>query len=77
MDADSTGNIVEGLGLLQDASGNLILNTTDDHLVTAAGVSGLVIVHTPDATLVASLADAEKVKALVARVAAATGERYV
>jgi len=75
--SDTEGNVVDGLGVLMDASGNLVVNTTAEHVVTAVGVSGLVIVHTADATLVTTLADAEKVKDLVPRVAQAAGPGYV
>ena len=65
--------------MLLDARGNLVVNadTGGGHVVGLAGVSDLVVVHTPDATLVTSLTAAEKVKSLVAAVAEAAGPRFV
>ena len=74
--ADADGNVVDGLAVLQDAAGNLVLNTVTDHVVTVAGVAGMVVVHTPDATLVTTLAGAEAVKSLVAAVAESAGPRF-
>ena len=53
------------------------MNTVEGHVVTVLGVAGLVVVHTPDATLVTTLAGAEQVKALVGKVAEAAGPNYV
>lgn len=49
-----------------DASENIALSG-DGHLVALLGVSGLVVVHTEDATLVCRKEDAERVKELVRR----------
>ena len=42
----------------------------DDHIIAAVGVKDLVIVHTPDATLVCHKSDAQKVRDLVKKLAA-------
>ncbi|MBK8461523.1 MAG: mannose-1-phosphate guanylyltransferase [Nigerium sp.] len=75
--ADGDGNVVDGLAVLNDAHGNLVISTVPGHLLSLAGVSGMVVVHTPDATLVTTLADTEGIKSLVGQVAAAAGTRYV
>lgn len=75
--ADEQGNVVDGLGVALAASDNLVMNTVEGHVVTVLGVAGLVVVHTPDATLVTTLAGAEQVKALVGKVAEAAGPNYV
>ncbi|MFT3875487.1 MAG: sugar phosphate nucleotidyltransferase [Propioniciclava sp.] len=77
LDGDADGNVIEGLAVLNDAHGNLVISTDPDHLVGLSGVSGMVVVHTADATLVTTLADAEGIKALVGQVAEAVGARYV
>ena len=74
--ADEHGNVVEGLAVARDAADNLVINTTGDHVVALAGVNGMVVVHTPDATLVTTLAGAEAVKSLVAAVSDAAGPEY-
>ncbi len=61
---DAQGNVVEGAAALLDARG-LIVHAAGGGLVAAKGVSDLIIVHTPDATLVCRRDDAEGVKALV------------
>lgn len=74
---DQAGNVVDGDGVLLDAQGNLVINTVPGHLLSLSGVSDMVVVHTPDATLVTTLAGAENVKELVARVASQAGARYI
>ena len=48
-------------------SSNCIVRSDGDHLVATVGVEGLVIVHTPDATLVARRDDEEGLRQLVER----------
>jgi mannose-1-phosphate guanylyltransferase len=50
--ADANGNTLQGRHLAIDTRGTMI-RTSDDHLVVAIGLEDLIIVHTPDATLVA------------------------
>lgn len=59
--ADSEGNTVDGRFCGVDTQG-CIVRTTDDHLVAALGLRNLIIVHTPDATLVADAAQSERIK---------------
>lgn len=61
---DPAGNTVEGPYCGVDSSG-CIISTTDDHLVATIGLSDCVIVHTPDATLVARKDDEEGIRKLV------------
>lgn len=74
---DSAGNVVDGEGVLFDAQDNLVINTVPGHVLSLSGVRDMVVVHTPDATLVTTLAEAENVKALVSLVASQAGARYV
>jgi len=64
MRKDGDGNAVRGPTHLRGASDTTIV-TDPDHLVAALGVEGLVIVHTPDATLVARKSDVQEIKHLV------------
>lgn len=76
--ADADGNRGQGLTVTLDARDNLLINTCGDGRVLAvSGVEGLVVVATPDATLVTSVTGAEQVKQLVARVADAAGPQFV
>ena len=65
--ADEAGNHTEGACFQVDAAGNLV--SARGGVVGLVGVEGLVVVHTPDATLVCRKEDAERVKALVERLA--------
>lgn len=74
---DETGNAVEGQTVLLDASQNLVINRSGAaHVVAAVGVEGLVVVTTPDITLVCPAAAAEQVKALVAEVGTRFGDAW-
>jgi mannose-1-phosphate guanylyltransferase len=66
---DANGNVARGEFVGLNAT-NCVVVGDDKHLVTAVGVSDLVIVHTPDATLVCRKSDAQKVRDLVKQLAA-------
>jgi mannose-1-phosphate guanylyltransferase len=66
---DGNGNVVRGVFLGLDASGCIVVADTG-HLVAAVGVRDLVIVRTPDATLVCHKNDAQKVREIVRKLAA-------
>ena len=63
--ADAERNTISGLhcGV---ATHGCIVRTTDQHLVATLGVEDLIIVHTPDATLVASKSSEDSIRKLVA-----------
>ena len=62
--ADPEGNTVDGPFCGVESTG-CIISTTPDHLVATIGLSDCVIVHTPDATLVARKDDEEGIRKLV------------
>jgi len=66
----------EGLTECVETKDCLVLSTAD-HLVATLGVEGLVIVHTPEATLVARQERAEDVKKVVERLKARGLERLL
>jgi mannose-1-phosphate guanylyltransferase len=74
--ADENGNVAEGTTLCMDGSGN-ILYSTDDHLIASLGVRDLIIVATPDATLVTTRDQAERVRELVAKLKEQRLDRYL
>jgi mannose-1-phosphate guanylyltransferase len=61
---DNAGNTVDGLHAGVDTQ-DCVIRSIDGHLVATVSVRELVIVHTPDATLVARKGDDESLKKLV------------
>lgn len=67
--ADENGNMVGAeRAVLHASRGNVVASSDPSHLVTLVGCEGLVVVHTPTATLVMPAADAQRVKELHTRV---------
>lgn len=62
---DADGNTVVGKHLGIDSS-RTIVHAGDDHLVVTMGLTDMLVVHTPDATLVAHRAHEEAVRKVVA-----------
>ncbi len=62
---DTDGNTVVGRHLGIESS-RTIVHTADDHLVVTMGLTDMLVVHTPDATLVAHRAHEEAVRKVVA-----------
>ena len=66
---DEAGNAVDGATVTLDARGGVLINAAGEgHGVAALGLRDCLVVATPTATLVAPLAEAERVKELVAMV---------
>lgn len=77
LSADEAGNAVEGQTVLLEATDNLVINRSGSgHVVAAVGVEDLVVVTTPDVTLVCPAGSAEQVKALVAEVGTRYGQTW-
>jgi len=70
--ADAAGNVTRGDVALYDARGNVAV-TGEGHLIALLGVEDLVVVHTPDATLVCPKSRAQELKKLLQVVAAKPG----
>jgi mannose-1-phosphate guanylyltransferase len=69
-------NITQGLFCGIDSRG-CIVRTTDEHLVATIGMSDCIIVHTPDATLVARKDDEESIRRLVQTLRERGYERFL
>jgi mannose-1-phosphate guanylyltransferase len=69
------GNAVSGLTVTLDSDGNIVFNDDPAHLVALVGVRESVVVHTADVTMVCPVADAERVKQLLAAVEERCGDR--
>jgi mannose-1-phosphate guanylyltransferase len=64
--ADANGNVLRGAAVVEGGDGNLVVSTPG-HLVAVMGVDDLVVVHTPDATLVCPKSHAQRIKDLLRR----------
>jgi mannose-1-phosphate guanylyltransferase len=73
---DGDGNTVDG-PFCGVATRNCIVRSTPDHVIAVAGVDDLVIVHTPDATLIARKDDENAIRQLVARMEELGYERHL
>jgi len=73
---DMAGNASLGETALVESSGNVVVSTEAGHLVACLGCENLVVVHTPDATLVCPASRADELKLLYAVVAAREGGQY-
>jgi mannose-1-phosphate guanylyltransferase len=73
---DSDGNVAKGLFCSVD-SHDCIVRTTSDHLIATIGMSDCIVVHTPDATLVARKDDEESIRRLVQTLRERGYERFL
>jgi mannose-1-phosphate guanylyltransferase len=75
--SDDAGNIgVAHARLAQIGSAGNTVVSEDEHLIAAIGVEDLIIVHTPDATLICRKADAQRIKDLATRLETDFGGKY-
>ncbi|MDT7545489.1 MAG: mannose-phosphate guanylyltransferase [Actinomycetota bacterium] len=65
---DDQGNAIAARAVVASSSDCVVASSDPDHLVTLVGCEGLVVVHTPTATLVMPAAQAQQVKDLHALV---------
>ncbi|MBM4014537.1 MAG: mannose-1-phosphate guanyltransferase [Planctomycetes bacterium] len=74
--ADADGNVALGQLIVEGARDNIV--DAGDGLVALLGVEGLVVVHTPDVTLVCPKERAEEVKALLEKLKqrGSAGDRF-
>ena len=74
---DASGNAIQGVSVLVDARDNVVINQSEDgRLVAVVGLSGMVIVQTPQITLVCPTSEAERIKELLAQVTETLGTSY-
>ena len=59
-----------------DSNDNIIYSTEPQHLLTAIGVSDMIIVHTADATMICPKTEAQRVKDLVMKLKDKFGDRF-
>ena len=66
---DALGNVIRGKAVVLDSK-NCVVYASDGHLVGVVGVDGLVVVHTPDATLVVPADRAQEVRDVLEKIGA-------
>jgi mannose-1-phosphate guanylyltransferase len=76
IEADGDGNVSACAKVIHLDSRDNIVVSEEDHLITTIGVEGLVIIHSPDATMVCTKRDAAHIKDLVKKVREAHGEKH-
>lgn len=74
--ADADGNAIDGLALQIDSRNNLLINRGENSLVAVVGVSDMVVVRTPQITMVCPMDATERIRELVDKVAAELGADY-
>jgi mannose-1-phosphate guanylyltransferase len=75
--SDEAGNALAAAAhVLSETSNTLVYSSEPEHLIATAGCEGLVVIHTPDATLVCRADQAEKVKTLQEEIARRFEGRY-
>jgi mannose-1-phosphate guanylyltransferase len=65
---DAAGNVLRGTSMVEDGKDNIVVSDSG-HLTAVVGVSDLIVVHTPEATLVVHKDKAQEIKALLKRLA--------
>ncbi|MBI3838319.1 MAG: mannose-1-phosphate guanylyltransferase [Planctomycetia bacterium] len=73
---DAEGNTISAKHLGLRTSGTIVRGP-DDHLIVTLGVSDCIVVHTPDATLVANKHDEESIRQLVQMIAERGWQQYL
>jgi mannose-1-phosphate guanylyltransferase len=76
LETDADGNGKLGSTVLTESRGTVAVSTEEGHLVACLGCEDLVVVHTPEATLVCPKARADELKKLWTEVAVLDGGRY-
>ncbi len=75
---DESDNAIGGVKTLLNETRNCIVAGSDpDHLIATMGVEGLIVIHTPKATLVCRKEDEQRIKQLHAEIAERCGDEYV
>jgi mannose-1-phosphate guanylyltransferase len=77
VDADAGGNVSACERVIHLDSQNNIVASEEEHLIATVGVEDLVIIHSPDATLVCKRDDTTRLKELVETVKAKYGETHL
>ncbi|RKY25817.1 MAG: mannose-1-phosphate guanylyltransferase [Planctomycetota bacterium] len=76
--SDSANNvIVAGTSQLLDCKNNIVVTEDDGHLIAAIGLENMVVVHSPDATLVCHIDQTQRLKELLELIKQNAGEKFL
>jgi len=76
--SDENNNvIVAGANELLDCKNSIIVTEDKGHLIAAIGLENIIVVHSPDATLVCHVDHAQKLKTLLELVKKNAGEKFL
>jgi mannose-1-phosphate guanylyltransferase len=59
-----------------DSENNIIVSSDPEHLISLIGVTDMIVIHTPDATMICPKEEAQRVKELVGKVKEQYGNKY-
>jgi mannose-1-phosphate guanylyltransferase len=76
IEPDAQGNAVDGPFLSIDSS-DMIIRSESSHLIVTIGMKDTIVVHTPDATLVAPKSEEERVREVVKQLAELGHQQYL
>ena len=76
IEPDEHGNAVDGPFLSIDST-NMIIRSEANHLIVTIGMDDTIVVHTPDATLVAPKSEEERVREVVKQLAELGHQQYL
>ncbi len=75
---DDNGNARSAAkSIVMDTTNTLIASSDDEHLIATIGVEGLVVIHTPQATLICRREDEQRIKELHKLVGEEFGSNYL
>jgi mannose-1-phosphate guanylyltransferase len=74
---DDHDNAVDAeTAVLLDSDNNIVISHDPGHLISTIGLSDMIIIHTPDATLICPKNEAQRVKDLVGKVKDKFGDKF-
>jgi mannose-1-phosphate guanylyltransferase len=78
IESDKNGNVVvTGQSEVLDCKNSIIVTEDKKHLIAVMGLKNMVVVHSPDATLVCPIEETDKLKELLNKIKEDGGEQYL
>ena len=74
---DNNNIVVAGQSEVLDSKNNIIVTEDKGHLLAVIGLENMVVAHTPDATLVCSVDDTQRLKELLEHIKEHDGAKYL